>query len=187
MAVEIELKVWVDDRSRLEAELERRYGHGDAYHKLDRYYRLECNERAVEFRVRRDGNRAVCTHKVKRIHDGVETNQEDEFELADAQAFERFVQRLGAHEFIRKEKIGLRYRSGELLLELSEVLGLGHFLEIEALAPADVMDAPGRHAQFVNKLHAVLDELKLPRSRIEPTPYTVLLGERANRPTVEKM
>lgn len=186
MQVEIELKVWIDDRARVEADLEQRFGVGEPYHKSDRYFSLMSDERRVEFRLRESGERTVCTHKSKKIHDGIETNHENEFDVPDPGAFVRFVEMLGAHEFTRKEKIGRRFRHGDMLLELSQVVGLGDFLELELVVSEDAAAEPARHSALVRRLHTVLDELKLPRSRIEATPYTVLLAERANRPEAEK-
>ncbi|MCA1754987.1 MAG: class IV adenylate cyclase [Spirochaeta sp.] len=186
MSVEIELKVWVDDRPHVEAELQRRFGVGEQYHKSDRYFSVTCGESPVEFRLRQDGERTVFTHKAKKIHDGIETSQENEFDVPEPRAFERFIHTLGAHEYIRKEKIGRRFRSGDMVLELSEVVGLGDFLELELLVSEEAAGEPARHAACVRRLHTMLDELELSRSRIEATPYTVLLAERANRPAAEK-
>ncbi len=186
MPVEVELKVWVKDRPRLEADLQRRFGIGEPYHKADRYFSVKSDESRVEFRLRQDGERTLCTHKTKKIHDGIETSHENEFDVPDPGAFEGFVKLLGAREFIRKEKIGRRFRSGDMVLELSEVVGLGSFLELELLVSEEAAAEPARHSALVRRLHAMLDELEIPRSRIEATPYTVLLAERANRPETEK-
>ncbi|MDR1144456.1 MAG: class IV adenylate cyclase [Spirochaetaceae bacterium] len=121
---------------------------------------------AAGLRVRRerhtvaDGQTAehtLVTGKTKERRDGIEINEEREFEVSDGAVFEEFLERLGLEKRISKRKTGWVWRCGGISAELVRVSGrggfggtgpetpdsagttkdLGWFLELEILAGAD--------------------------------------------------
>lgn len=180
---EIELKTAVDDPHGLTqrivslgAKRER------SYVKYDRYYRIGervGSDSVQDFRLRVDDGRAIVTIKEKSRKNGVETNRENEFSVSDPQAFDAFVRKLGALEFITKKKTGTAFSYRGLLLELSEVETLGWYLEVEAvLDDAEAAKNPLFKSETQAKLFSVLDDLGIPHDRIEDRAYTAMLLER---------
>ena len=172
--VEIELKAWVTDPEALHARLSRLGGSGGAYDKKDTYYRAPHASGAFEFRIRQTGDQVVFTRKEKRIDRGLEINQEDEFAVSDAEQLADLVMRLGCTVFAQKRKRGHRFVVNGLTVELSEVAGLGWFVEIEALV-ADISERPTVEA----RIRALLAELEIPEQLIEPAPYTAMIADPA--------
>jgi len=193
MATEVELKAWVDDMESLRSRVAARYPHGGSYIKEDVYYRLggaspgagrpsvekgHGGPEAVEFRLRIEGERSYVTAKRKSVVDGVEVNDEIEYAVSSPAAFKRFAEYLGAVEFARKRKRGDRYRAGEATIELSHVDRLGDFIEIERIVEGGGRDRPsgGRIEAADREVRALLDELDIPASKIEPRYYIDMLA-----------
>ncbi len=170
--VEIELKAWVTDPDGLRAQLSQRWGSGGPYDKQDTYYRAPPAAGAFEFRIRRTGEEAVCTRKEKHIEDGLEINREFEFAVRDAEALTDLVLRLGCTEFARKRKHGQRFAVDGLTVELSDVTGLGWFVEIEALV-SDETERPTVEA----RIRGLLADLGISERLIEPAPYTTMIAD----------
>ncbi|MDR1238739.1 MAG: CYTH domain-containing protein [Treponema sp.] len=197
MAVEIELKTRIDEPEAMKKRLEALGSYAGAYEKADAYWFPAGNGAESPasglppsgLRVRREtltqkgGEVSACTritYKSRKLREGVEMNDEREFEVSDAGVFEDLLRRLGLEPGIEKHKRGQGWRCGEgagpVLAELSEVRGLGWFLELEILAP------PGDERALTEgreRLFSLLDTLKIPRSRIESRPYTEMLRELA--------
>jgi adenylate cyclase class 2 len=178
-------------------------------------------------RVRRETNTGkdgevsaytLITYKTREIREGVEINDEREFEVSapggaqpgktGAEVFEDLLRRLGLVPGIKKNKRGWAWRcegtqkpanpakpanpggsaaaggtgSGigaadgspgpEVLAELSEVKGLGWFLELEILAPRGDKKTL---AESRKRLFSLLEALKIPKEQIETRPYTEML------------
>ncbi|TVQ98116.1 MAG: class IV adenylate cyclase [Spirochaetaceae bacterium] len=170
--VEIELKAWVTDPDALRARLSQRCGSAVAYDKRDTYYRAPLASGAFEFRVRRTDEEAVFTRKEKHIEGGLEINREFEFTVSDADALADLVSRLGCTEFAQKRKRGQRFVVDGLTVELSDVAGLGWFVEIEALV-ADASERPAVEA----RIRALVTDLEIPEALIEPVPYTTMIAD----------
>jgi adenylate cyclase class 2 len=198
MALEIELKVRISEPETMKKRLADRGIYAGAYEKEDAYWFFSGTggespapglppaglrirrERAVQD----DGGASTCTritYKTRTLREGVEMNDEREFEVSDAGVFEDLLRRLGLKPGIQKHKQGWAWRCGgdaePVLAELLEVRGLGWFLELEILAP------PGDERALTAgqaRLFALLDALEIPRSRIESRPYTEMLRELAD-------
>ncbi|MDR1099188.1 MAG: hypothetical protein LBL28_01780 [Treponema sp.] len=132
-----------------------------------------------EINTGKDGRittRSLVTYKFREIQDGIEINDEREFEVSDAACLEDLLRRLGLAPDIVKNKRGWAWYCGEkdkpLRAELSDVEGLGWYLELEILAPAGTEKtlAEGRE-----RLFSILAQLEIPRDRIEIRPYTEML------------
>jgi adenylate cyclase class 2 len=200
MALEIELKTRIDEPETVKKRLEGLGIYDCAYEKADVYWFFagkgaeipagpgkKTENSAIpglsppDLRVRKEtktpnGGGTVTftriTYKNRDLRGGVEINDEREFEVSCAGVFEDLLRRLGLAPGIQKHKRGWAWRCGEVLAELSEVRGLGWYLELEILAP------PGDErvlAEGQERLFALLEALEIPRNRIETRPYTEML------------
>ena len=182
MQLEIEMKARVANPRQLEARLQALgYVHERDFRKEDHYFRAAP---AQDVRVRLDDAEAVVTFKDKRLEAGLEINAEHEFSVSDPAIMIDLLHRLGCSDLVTKIKVGSAWRQGELLLELSEVLGLGHFLEIERVLelPAGTLESEQTRlaAETRQQIMASLRSLGLCEADIEVKPYTaMLLGQQA--------
>ncbi|MFP4301647.1 MAG: class IV adenylate cyclase [Alkalispirochaetaceae bacterium] len=178
MSYEIEVKAWVADPATLEERLEERGTFVRHFEKNDVYFegRATYGDQPITVRIREEGEKSVCTFKERRTLDGVEHNREWEFSIGDPFALETLLLRLGLPEFLRKRKTGVAYRLDDLLVELSEVEGLGHFVEVEILVDSSADEATQSRSK--RRVREALASLGVPDSAIESKPYTQLLVER---------
>ncbi|NCN04368.1 MAG: class IV adenylate cyclase [Spirochaetales bacterium] len=181
---EIEIKAHVDDPVEIEKRILSLGARPiRAYQKVDQYYEIpeksgEVGDGVKDFRLRIDGDKALVTFKDKKRKEGLEMNREGEFTVSDPEMFKVFVSRIGARPRIEKRKRGKAYRLRDLLLELSEVTGLGFFVEIEAIFQSDhELKDPSFIDATELRLFQVLDTLGIPRDRVEARPYTLMLSE----------
>src|SRR5258708_4896499 len=102
MATEIELKARVKDKARLVGILARNAVLLGTYDKADLYFAASEAVSALPpksaFRLRKDGASWTVTHKTKNFAQGVEVNEETEFEVSDAAAFQKMMAALGFRE-----------------------------------------------------------------------------------------
>lgn len=187
-ALEVELKARVADMAATEARIASFATYERSFDKADLYFRAPSplpsvpgmsgvaaeEERGRAFRLRRDGDKAYVTFKAKTREAGVEVNREREFEVSEPAAFEELCARLGCVVAVRKGKRGRAYRHGDILLELCEVAGLGNFLEIETMLPADSGAADIARAK--EGLHAALARAGLAEGDVEERYYTEMLA-----------
>lgn len=175
---EVELKAWVDDSERVRARLQGHCSFRREYEKRDRYFKAPAAAADPawvprQFRLRRDADSLVCTYKEKTVADGVEVNLEREFDVSDEEAFVGLIERLGCTPLVDKHKRGRQYEYHGLTVELSEVAGLGTFLEIERLVPDDA-DEAARDAAAA-EVRAALESFGVSAGAIEERPYTRML------------
>jgi len=196
MAVEIELKAHLDDFTPVKERLSVLGEYRRSYTKSDVYW-LPAQADAGSplgppsgVRLRRESGVNVdssaydivlITYKTKEITDGIEVNNESEFTVSDAAPFEELLFRLGLRETHRKEKQGWAWliapstAQPPILAELSQVAGLGWFLEIEIQADDDDRQTVEESRR---RLLALLEQLEIPPAQIESRPYTVMLANR---------
>lgn len=181
MATEIELKVRIGNPEALRKKAAALWPSRGAYDKIDAYWRSRDGGRDLGsgVRVRRDGldpggAGAEVTFKRKEVRDGIEVNDEREFGVSDAAAFEDLLGRLGLEVGARKRKAGEAWDADGATAELSLVEGLGWFLELEVLA-ADDGDATVKAAR--RRLEALLGKLGLAGVPLETRYYTEMLEE----------
>ena len=179
MSYEIEVKAWVTDPVELQKKLDQRATFLRHFDKHDVYFEGEAtyHSQPVTVRIRQEDESSVCTFKERQTIDGVEHNREWEFSIGDADAMETLLHRLGLSERIRKRKSGVAYRFDELLLELSEVGGLGHFLEVELLVDSSADETTQANAK--KRVQEVLTSFDIPDDRVESRPYMRLREEKA--------
>lgn len=186
MATEIELKAWVDEPQRVRETIGTFATFMANYQKDDAYWlpATEIGPVAQEqkrgklgsgIRVRQENGQVLVTLKKKEVRDGMEINDELEFSVSSAPAFEEFLHTLGFAIWIRKSKEGVAWRWKNITIELSQVKNLGWFVELEILADSA---EPELLARAREDLLQCLDRIGIPHTKIENRYYTELLLER---------
>lgn len=194
MAIEIELKAYLDDYAPVKERLSVWGDYCRSYKKSDSYWlpvQPAAGMTVPGVRVRResgiDADGAAhetvwATCKTKEISGGIEVNNESEFTVSDAGLFEALLGRLGLLRAVCKEKEGWAWTippqtagQSPIVAEISLVAGLGWFLEIEIMAADD--RAPTVQ-ESRKRLFALLEKLEIPADRIESRPYTAMLQEK---------
>ena len=199
MATEIELKAHVRDSEDLRLLLTEKAEYINAFEKADTYWLPAVNHASISYakspakiRVRRetrtlpDGtveSAALVTYKTKEVRDGIEINDELEFEVSSGPAFEELLERMGFKPDASKRKKGWAFSKEGITAELSEVGGnpgndssrsLGWFIELEILADNSREETV---AQGRQRLTSFLSGLGIEKEAIESRHYTEMLGE----------
>ena len=193
MATEIELKAHVKDIDALQSVLCVKAECVGTFEKEDTYWVSHLlapdNPRQLpQLRVRREKrslpggsvvSATMATYKNKVMRDGIEVNDELEFEVSQGTEFESFLKNIGFQpDIISKQKRGWTFSHDEISAELVEVDGLGWFIELEiivnGLGPETLEETLTDKRE---KLLTFLDELGLAREAIESRYYTEMLME----------
>ena len=179
MATEIELKAHVRDSQIIKSLLHEKAEYVSSFKKEDIYWQ----EGHTRLRVRRekrtlpDGttqSNCIATYKNKEVRDGIEINEEREFEVNPGPEFEEFLKRMGFTPDTWKRKTGWAFSREGITAELAEVEGLGWFIELEILA------ASGREETFAAEKKRLLDFLAIlgiEKEAIESRFYTEMLKD----------
>ena len=180
MTAEIELKAHITDSEALKLLLKRKAEYLSEFVKQDTYWFFHENRRGLRIRKEKlkfpDGSEkalSFATYKEKTVQDGIEINNEREFEVQPAEEFEEFLSRLGFKVSYTKQKRGWAFTYEGINAELLEVEGLGWFIELEILA--GVNDASAI-AEGKKRLLGFLDSLGIKREAVESRFYSELLG-----------
>ena len=210
MVTEIELKAHVRYSEALKKLLSQKAEFKGAFEKQDVYwFAPETSVLPVKkLRVRRekrsfaDGTeKSIClaTYKSKEENNGIEFNDELEFEVKPVEEFEEFLMKSGLREGATKRKRGWVFSkavspvagstAAELTAELVEVEGLGWFVELEICVKAcgdgvnaglDEVNAEDKREETFSKareaLLAFLDDLGIERQAIERRFYLDMLA-----------
>ena len=173
MAYEVELKAYLTNPTKIEAQAAQIGTFLKETHKEDVYFRPRGDGRAMptdRYRLRREGGQAVVTFKNLLQSGGVEVNDEIEFVVDDAHSFYQFADRFGFEPFVVKRKISRVYEVGRVHVELNDVEHLGYFAELEILCnnEAEIAEARREVAQ-------VLLRLGLKEADLEPRRYIELI------------
>ncbi|MDR1904018.1 MAG: class IV adenylate cyclase [Treponema sp.] len=114
----------------------------------------------------------LVTYKSKERRDGIEVNDEHEFEVSSSEVFEDMLGRLGLEQGIAKHKKGWAWKFQDITAELIMVDGLGWFVELEIIT-----DKAGRETSGEARKHllCLLDKLGIERENIEERYYTEML------------
>ena len=198
MATEIELKAHVKDSEALKRILFEKTEYLGAFEKKDIYWypagdhssrawnlppsglRLRLEKRSYPNGT--EENATFATYKMKEVRDGIEINNEREFEVRTSPsqgepAFEEFLRRMGLKPGAAKRKRGWAFSLEGITAELVDVEGLGWFVELEILADNSSEET---FAEGKKRLLKLLDELGVGREAIEDRFYTEML--RAAKP-----
>jgi len=190
MGLEVELKAHVLDHSLLKKRIEALSGisSGLCEHKSDTYFSRIGEDALFRMRLVQSGpcfesmqGTLVFTFKNKTLKEGIEVNEELEFNSTSDQAPSalQFFLNLGYEIYITKTKRGYLYTypviSGlpVLTIELVEVASLGWFIEMEF-----VLEDISMVEQAKVRLLQILDLLGISRSAIEDEYYMHLLTKK---------
>jgi adenylate cyclase class 2 len=197
MATEIELKAHVLDSETLKVLLCEKAEYSGAFEKEDTYWFGTSGMPLSRLRVRKEkrslpdgsGESATfATYKNKEVKDGIEINDELEFEVNPGPEFEEFLSKMGFKPGISKRKRGWAFSHEGITAELTEVEGLGWFVELEILANGiyadgiytDGIDTGNREEAVTEGRKKLLDflaELGIEKEAIESRFYTEMLKE----------
>ena len=196
MATEIELKAHVKDHEAIKLLLSKKAEYFCAFEKEDSYWlRPENTGSLTRFRLRRE--KCILTngtetftcfigYKKKEVNDGIEVNDEREFEIKPGIGAENFLRELGLEPVISKRKRGWAWSYEGILAELVEVDGLGWFIELEILkdekTPCDI----SREESFKEEKKRLLDFISflgIEKKAIESRYYTEMLNITALAPS----
>ena len=198
MVTEIELKAHVPDSQALKQLLLKKAEYLGSFEKDDSYWLPGATTPVTlalppsGLRIRREKQlmpdaseecRVVASFKSKEIKDGIEVNEEREFELrpgGETANFEEFLRRMGLKEGFSKKKRGWVFSHEGINAELVEVEGLGYFVELEILMD-EANAANGREESIAGakkRLLDFLDSLGIERAAIESRFYSEMLGAR---------
>jgi len=174
MSIEVEIKAWIDDPELIKSRLNKDYLYVKEYIKEDVYLKGidSLTNKVKEIRVRRSDNCNIVTYKERKHEEKVEVNIEKEFIVDDYNNFIYVLNQLGFMEYITKHKKGTLYKHGDVNLELSYVKDLGNFIEIEYLVENKKLIDEAK-----SEIFKILDNLKIPREKIEDRYYTQMLRE----------
>ncbi|MDR2079414.1 MAG: class IV adenylate cyclase [Treponema sp.] len=180
MAIEIELKAWVDNPEACKNILSLLAGPPLSFEKADSYwfFRKTADRPPPGIRIRRErsgGKEEPATrisYKSKEVREGIEVNNEREFTVSDGAAFEEFLARLGFERDMEKHKRGWAWICGDITAELCELRSLGWFAELEILADND---GPETVAAARKRLLELLGKIGIGEDKIESRYYTELL------------
>lgn len=173
--LEVEIKAAVASRDQLLSRLQQVGTYIRSYTKEDWYYGLPGEMPRTRFRLRRLGDHWVCTWKDKTVRDSMEESTETEFSVEPGNLFHEFVRGLGFELMFKKIKIGERWEVAGTTVEMSQVNDLGTFVEVELILDAEAPVSDREAAR--SHVRAVLYQLGLPESAVEPRTYTQLLYE----------
>jgi len=202
LAVEIELKAHVKDSEALRLLLLGKAQYLWSFEKEDTYYFPTTNSDVFknsdipksgvrlrsENKTLTDGTEkkiVYVTYKTKEVRDGIEINDEKEFEVCSNQygtitVFDEFLKMLGLKPGYSKLKKGWAFSNEGINVELLEAEKLGWFLEIEIVVndidDQEKMDITIGEAK--KKLMGFLSELGIEKSAIESRYYSEMLNEK---------
>lgn len=172
MGIEVEIKAWVDSFDTVKESLNKQYKYIKEYEKDDLYFRGTdfVSKEEKEVRIRRVDGSSLVTYKERSHRDKVEVNIEKEFKVDNYDNFKYLVEELGYKPYVSKNKSGFLFKKDDINIELSHVLDLGDFIEIEAILTND------EHIDEATKsIYSILDSLDIPRDKVEDRFYVEML------------
>ena len=185
MATEIEIKAHVQDSEAIKLILEEKAKYEGSFEKEDIYWFFDGKPELKPQKLRiRSEKRSLhsgspellcfATCKNKEVIDGIEINEEHEFEVNPRSEFEAFIKQMGFKPGISKKKKGWAFSLGKINIELSDVEGLGWFVELEIVADNS---RPETIAEAKKQLLDFLSGLGIKKEAIESRYYIDMLKE----------
>ena len=185
MAREIEIKARISNPGEIRKKIFNKAVYIGTFEKEDSYWQTDGDNISSNYgiRIRREdfyytnGNSkktVYVTWKTKEIRNGMEFNDEREFEVSSASVFEEFLAHLGYRKKISKKKKGSAYSWKNITAEVAEVEGLGWFIELEIiLTNRDEKLETSAHDSLI----CALDELGIEKEAVESRSYTQMLAQ----------
>jgi len=205
LAIEIELKAHVKDSESLKRLLFEKAEYLCAFEKEDTYYFPLDNSNIPRSGIRLRGESktfpdgtvkktAYVTYKTKEVRDGIEVNDEKEFEVRSSQyspviVFDEFLKMAGLEPGFSKHKRGWAFSKNVINAELLEVEKLGWFLEIEIVLNDVEKDSTVNNTvettinEKKKQLLEFLSDLGIEKNAIESRYYSEMLKELAGSPS----
>jgi len=201
LAVEIELKAHVqNDAQKIEALKRLLFEKAEyvcAFEKEDTYYFPSMPSNIPQSGIRLRGENktfsdgtmkkaAFVTYKTKELRDGIEVNNEKEFEVCSSQykpeiVFDEFLKIAGLAPGFSKHKKGWAFSKDGIYAELLEVEKLGWFLELEIVVNDADIEASGKMETMIQEkkkqLMDFLSDLGIKKDAIESRYYSEMLKE----------
>lgn len=124
-------------------------------------------------RIRDKNGRGILNLKSKNVEKGIEVNQEVEIPIKSIDRFKALMKDLKIPAYMSKKKISEVYIKGDFQIELNEITGLGHYLEIEY----KVRDKSGI-PKAKNELNRIFKQFGFNPSQYEKRYYIDLLAKK---------
>lgn len=187
--LEIELKACLDDETarHLETKLEDHFLFQQARQEIDRYFQapdrdFKKTDEALRIReVDMGDTRSFLTYKGPKTDVLSNTRLELETPVEDAGTLGRILDALGYRAVLTVRKRRREYRGTgdfeKITLCLDQVEGLGHFIELEYMAPDDLSDRQRENIR--DWLLALLEDLGVDPVNLRRESYLELLIQRA--------
>ena len=190
MAIEIELKAHVADSQAIKLLLSEKAQYLGAFEKEDSYWfpKESSSESSSDaysgqkkFRIRKEKlvspegiekSAYMVGYKRKEVRDGIEINDEQEFEARPSETVEEFFRELGLEPRVSKRKRGWAYSLNGITAELVHVEGLGWFVELEILEDGKLGES---FEVAKTRLLDLLFNLGIDKKSIESRYYTEML------------
>jgi predicted adenylyl cyclase CyaB len=122
-------------------------------------------------RIRERNGKPEFDLKLRRLHKGIESNIEMEWEIKDLPGWKKLLKRLNIRPYQRKTKKSEYFKFRGFIVELNEVSPLGRFLEIERV----VKDA-GQVEAAKKELVTLFKSFGFAQKEFEERPYLELLA-----------
>lgn len=171
---EIEAKVPISKKDflRLKKELDKTADFKGEKTKKDTYYG---DDKTVHIRLRETDDELILAVKNKISKNGIESNTEVEWKIADKKEFEKFLKKISIKPWIKKVKITRAYQFKGFNIELNYVKGLGYFLEIER-----VVKSKGKIPKTKKELIDIFKKFGFKQKQFEKKYYVDLLQKKLN-------
>lgn len=190
---EIEIKAWLRDTQAAEKKVALFAEYAGSAEKNDRYWTqsasngtasgADCLCPGCKVRIRDsvfsapDGTEertTAVTYKRKELRADTEINEEHEFTISDADAFEVFIRAAGFVPSAEKRKSAKSWKYENAVIEIVHVAQLGDFIETEILTENDDAETAERCRL---KLLYILKAAGVSETDIETRYYTEMLAE----------
>ena len=187
--LEIELKARLESQTvpGLKERLDAAFSLNRTLEERDIYYQApdrDFKKTDEALRIRRQGleeTAGLLTYKGPKIDGLSNTRVELETEVGDADKIQALLTALGYTVILTVGKKRSEYQGkgedGKITICLDHVDGLGHFIELEYIAPDDLPDK--ERESIRDRLLSLLDELGVPRENLTRKSYLELLIQRA--------
>ena len=129
----------------------------------------DCKENPVRTVVTQKHKQRIAGSDTDGKKSPLEVNEEREFTVSDAAAFEYLIINAGFSPFLTKHKDCIQWIYEDILIELCTVEGLGDFLEAEILQETAADTDTARI-----KLEKLFEKCGIPLEQIEPMYYSEL-------------
>ena len=127
---ELKLKARVEDFELVRERVKKTARYAGKEKTTDFFYLCDKIKGDYEFRIRRTKKDKVITLKISLSEEPVQENEEYEFNVDNGEDFVKFIELLGFKSLSAIRKDSEIYRKKDVSIRLSEVQGLGNYVEL---------------------------------------------------------